>query len=204
MDPLAIGFEPEARGSIDVALHARRAEEIKGDLVVLRRAKGILHLTGFELEREVVRFLNDELGIRARHESGNREDFWLLDDASGEEWCLGEVKAAESRTIERPELSKVDSHRREAGRAPDFPALLVASTFRGREVVDRRDEAIPPNIISRAAEDHILIVRTLDLIRMKQKALMGNDEAARLTSEIRAGSGWFKVDADLSIAVDRG
>jgi hypothetical protein len=71
------------------------------------------------------------------------------------------VKAAENRAIERPELSKVDSHRRDAGYANDFPALIIANTFRARESIDERDEAFPPNIISRAAEDHILIVRSL-------------------------------------------
>jgi hypothetical protein len=156
---------------------------------------------GIDLEVEVARLLTD-LGLHTRHVTGNREDLQLLDGETDQVWAIGEVKASEKGTIERTQLSKVDLHRKEAGHPDEFPALLVASTFRAREDIDDRDELMPPNIVKRASEDHILIVRALDLMRLKQLALAGTPAASDLEQALREGGGWFEVQADLSIRVN--
>jgi len=84
LDQLILFNEDDLRDEL-ATLELRRTE-IETDLESLRRLKAILHLTGFDLEHEVVRFLNDELGIRARHVTGNREDFLLTNDA-GDAWA---------------------------------------------------------------------------------------------------------------------
>jgi len=198
LDDFVLGNEAELREEL-MSVNAR-ATEITDQLGVLRRSKGILYMTGIELEQEAARLLT-ELGIPTRHVRGNREDLQLVDAGSDEVWGIGEVKAAEKRTIERTELSKVDLHRKEAGHPSDFPALLVASTYRARQSIAARDEPMPPNIVRRAAEDHILIVRALDLIRLKQIALSGTEAASELADAVRERGGWFEVRPDFSINV---
>jgi hypothetical protein len=200
LDAFELGNEAELRK--ELALLETRATEIGDLLAEFRRSKGVLYLTSFDLEREVARLLT-ELGIPTEQVPGNREDLRML-DPSGDVWAIGEVKASESGTIERTALGKVDDHRKEAGHPLDFPALLVVSAFRGRQSVRERDKVVPPNIVKRSVEDHTLIVRTLDLIRLKQLQLAGKPAADQLEDAIRRGGGWFEVKPDLSISVRQG
>ncbi len=66
-----------------------------------------------------------------------------------------------------------------------------------RHSLAERDVEIPPNVVARAADDHVLIVRTLDLIRLKQLALRGERRADELVDAVRSGGGWFEIDASL-------
>jgi len=197
LDDFPLGDEPSLRD--ESASIRERAAEIEGELEAHRRSKGILYLTGIDLEREVARFLT-ELGIPSRHVPGNREDLQLVDEA-GDVWGIGEVKAAERRTVERTEIGKVDIHRSEAGHPSEFPALLVASTFRALQSVEERDKEIPPNIRRRAADDHVLIVRALDLIRLKQMEFAGTAPEIGLQDAMRRGGGWYEVRPNFSIKI---
>jgi hypothetical protein len=198
LDDLVLKNEPELREEL-VALAARRVE-IEEELERLRATKRILYLTDKALEPAVVRFLTEELGIPARHAGGSDEDFWLTDTDAGD-WCIGEVGSFASGSVDRQKVGRLDDHRKQAGKSDDFPALLVANTVHRRQTVAERDEPIAPNVRERAADDHVLIVRTLDLFRLKQLDLRGESATEQFFEAIRHGGGWFEVDADLAIHV---
>lgn len=196
LDDLHIGNEAELLGTLEQL--ANRRLEAERALESLRALKRILYFREADLEREVVRFLGDELQLPARHVAGNSEDFWLTD--AGVDWCIGEVKSGERRNIERVDVNKLDIHRAEAGRDETFPALLVANTMYRLDSIQARDQPPAPNVLSRAAGDHIVLARTLDLFRMKQRALAGSDSGLEeLTEMLRTEGGWFEVDASLNI-----
>ena len=178
---------------------------LEAELERYRRLKRILYASGADLERAVVSFLNDELGLSARHEgSGRNEDFWLL-DTGGVPWAIGEVKSGERRNIDRTDIAKLLIHRSEAGQPEDFPGLLVANTFYRLQSMSERDHPPAPNVISRATADHVVILRTLDLVRMKQRQLHGIDSGvSELQTGLRDGGGWFEVDANLEVSLRQG
>jgi hypothetical protein len=193
--------EPALRDEL-TKIDSRQAE-IEAELDRVRALKQILYLKDKPLETEVVRFLSEELSIPARHAGGTDEDFWLVDSDDGD-WAIGEVKASASGSVDRQQIGKLDGHRKEAGRPDDFPALLVANTVHKRQTIEGRDEPIAPDIVKRATTDHVLVVRTLDLFRLKQLEVRGHRATDRLVEAIRGGGGWFEVDANLSIDVHSG
>lgn len=197
LDELAVRNEPELR--IELEDRRARIEEIEREIEGFRAVKRILYLAERPLEVEVVRFLADELGIAARHAGGVDEDFWLVDDQT--DWCIGEVKSVSSGSVDRQQVGKLDDHRKQAGKPDDFPALLVANTVYRRQTVAERDEPIAPNVRERAAADHILIVRTLDLFRLKQLEVRGESATEQFLEAVRNGGGWFEVDTELKIRV---
>jgi hypothetical protein len=198
LDALDLGDEEALRGELE-AIEQRRSE-IDEKLVSARRTKQILYFTDMELEREVVRFLREELGVSARHVAGSAEDFRLVDD-EGNDWAIGEVKGYGTKNVPRGDLGLVDIHRGDAGFPDDAPALLVGNTFHTRASLDERDEPIPDNVIRRAADDRILVVRTLDLIRLKQLARKGSSRTEEFVEAIQERGGWFEVNAELRVHV---
>ena len=189
--------DAELKAQLD-ALDVQR-QAILDRLAFYRTLKRVLYQSGTDLQREVVRFLADELGVPARHVAGTAEDFWLV-QGDGTDWCIGEVKSGEKRNIERPDLLRLVLHRSEAGKPDDFPALLVGNTFFRLSTLTERDQPMPPNQISYAAGEHVSIVRTLDLFRLKQRELRdGASEIETLLDFIASGGGWLEVTADLEI-----
>ena len=192
LDELIVGPEQGA----DAAIHRLQNEitALQGTLQASRDLKKILYVREAELEQEVARFLQQELGLKARQESGNREDFWLL-TADDNEWAIGEVKGPGSSNVSVAHVSALVVHRSEAGRGEDFPALLVANTFNRATDLGTRDQPLAPNVCRRAAEDHIVVVRTLDLFRLKRILDRGDEEPrSNLLAAVREGGGWFEVD----------
>ncbi|MEX2417494.1 MAG: hypothetical protein WD757_03825 [Actinomycetota bacterium] len=199
LDELDLGDEQGARKRIAEA--EKEIVEATAALEESRRRKRILYLTGEQLELEVVRFLEKELEIPARHVPGNKEDLCLVEaggETEGRDWAIGEVKAAETSNISRQDVGQLDTHRKEKGLPSDFPAVLIANTYWRGPVLANRDSEIHPDVVRRASEDHIVVVRTLDLIRLLILTNRGDREAVEaLVESIRDGGGWFEVDADI-------
>jgi hypothetical protein len=175
-----------------------RSEAIQSELATLERAKGILHKTDLELQSEVVRFLNDHLGIPSRPESSNREDFWLL--ADGEEAVIGEVKGPGKQNVSKGDVGALMFHRTKAieellpeADADSFPGLLVVSTLHRKKRLEERDVPPPDDVMALAAANAILIMRTLDLVRVLDLRLRKLPEPDIL-AEAQSSGGWLEVN----------
>jgi hypothetical protein len=193
LDALNIGNEGEARREVE-SLRSRIAD-LDEVLEAARRVKRILYYTKVPLQAEVVRFLSGELAIPARLVEGVHEDFELIHSESAERWCIGEVKSRETGNVTRGHLASLAMHRTDAGLDDDYPALLVVNTFAHATNLAQRDaERVHVDVTRRAAEDHVVIVRTLDLVRIKN-AILRMDSAPReaLLGAIQSGGGWFEM-----------
>jgi hypothetical protein len=192
LDSLDLGNEAGARAALQ-ELQERR-EELEGELSAARRTKRILYFRDMALQEEVVRHLNEELGVPARLIAGNKEDFHLVSDGTDDPWCVGEVKGRDSIDVRKSDVNQLTINRGEAGFPDDFPSLLVVSTYRQRLNLAERDVSLHPDVIRRAAEDHVVVVRTLDLVRVT-KALRAGDARLLedLLSALKGGGGWFEV-----------
>jgi hypothetical protein len=192
LDDLPLGDEADLRAEL-VSL-TDRLDVVRSSIEARESAKGILYMTDFGLQAEVVGFLNEELGVPARLEEGNREDFWLLDPSDASRQAIGEVKGPGKKNLNKGDVGALMGHRQEAGLDDDFPALLVGNTFHRRGTIDERDVEVPEPVHRLAAQEHVLIVRTLDLFRLRQMQLTRMSTPALLGETVRAG-GWLEVTA---------
>jgi hypothetical protein len=200
LDALEVGDERSIRRRID-GLQAE-LQTLATALEDARRGKRILYLTGSDLEREVVRFLQDELGLNARV-SNEGAGFWLA-AATGEDLGIGAVHSSEAGNVAKEHLADLMIRRLRAGKDEGAPALLVVNTYQSGRTMEERDQPVPPEICRRAAEDHILVMRTLDLLRLQQRAANGFPGGEQVTDALRGRGGWFDVDVSLNARVQGG
>jgi hypothetical protein len=200
LEALETGDERVARARI----HELEAEiqALEKTLVDSRRAKRILYLKDAELEHEVVRFMVEELKLPVRAPQGNGGGFWV-GRGSEPAWCMGEVVSVESGNVTKEHLAQVMVHRARAGKPDASPALLVANTFENGQAMEERDQPVSPEVVRRAVEDHIVVVRTLDLVRLWHRASNGFPAAEQLAEALESGGGWFEVDATFNARVYR-
>jgi hypothetical protein len=173
-------------------------ERLKHSLEENKKARQVLVLTGGALRDEVVRILSDGLRIPARWSEQSKEGFWLAAESLGEDWAFGEVRESPTGNVTREQLARVMLNRGEAGRGDDFPALLVVNTFCERSGADERDTPVPGDVIRRAVEDRIIVLRTLDLVRLLQKDQSGFAGVGEFQQALRSSGGWFEVNSALA------
>jgi hypothetical protein len=199
LDEMEVGDERSLRARIE-ALTAEIAT-LNHALDEARRGKKILLIEGDELTDEVVRFLHEDLGLdvtrKARAPDG--EELWLP-DAEGRPWAYVQVVSFDEANVGKHDVAMAMLRRASSGRDDDTPVLLVANTFRAKHGMAERDAGIPPEVIRRAAEDRILIVRTMDLVRLGQRVANGFPAAEQLRDALASGGGWFEVDPSLNAA----
>jgi hypothetical protein len=126
LDALEVGDERSIR---------RRIDDLQAELQTLataledaRRGKRILYLTGSDLEREVVRFLQDELGLNARV-SNEGAGFWLA-AATGEDWGIGAVHSSEAGNVAKEHLADLMIRRLRAGKTKGRRRSWSSTPFR--------------------------------------------------------------------------
>jgi hypothetical protein len=197
LDEMEVGDERSLRARIE-ALTAEIAT-LNHALNDARRGKKILLIEGDALTDEVVRFLHEDLGLdvtrKARAPDG--EELWLP-DAEGSPWACVQVVSFDETNVGKHDIALAMLRRASSGHGDDTPVLLVANTFRAKHAMAERDAEIPPEVIRRAAEDRILIARTMDLVRLGQRAANGFPAADQLRDALASGGGWFEVDPSLN------
>ena len=198
LDELGNGAEATVRDRIK-ELETEIAR-LKTQLAEAREAKKILLVTGDELRTEVMRFFTEALSSPAQRAEG-AGDFWLVAEAVGENWAFGEIRESADGNVTRANLAEVIIDRSNAGQGDDFPAILVVNTYASKTTMDERDQPIPEDVRRRAAEDNVLVVRTLDLVRLHQKETSGFPGIKEFLEAIRSGGGWFEVNDALSSKV---
>jgi hypothetical protein len=189
LDAIEIGDERAAR---------QRIQQLQAELTSLakalddaRRIKKILYVPESRLRQELITFLSEDLHIKAWPE-GEHHVFWLQDD-TGESWCLGEVRSSEEN-VTKEHLAHLMVERMRAGKPETTPTFLVVNSMRSGSTMEERDQPVPDDVIRRAVEDHIVVVRTLDLVRLERRASNGLPSAEPLVDALRRSGGWFEVD----------
>jgi hypothetical protein len=197
LDEMEVGDERSLSARIE-ALTAEIAT-LNHALDDARRGKRILLIEGDDLTNEVVRFLHEDLGLdvtrKARPADG--EELWLA-DPEGRPWACVHVVSFDEANVGKYDVAYSMLRRASTGKDEDTPVLLVANTFRTKHAMSERDSVVPPEVIRRAAEDRVLVVRTIDLVRLGQRAANGFPAAAQLRDALASGGGWFEVDPSLT------
>jgi hypothetical protein len=163
-----------------------------------RRGKRILLIDGQDLTNEVVRFLHEDLGIDVtRKVHGDEEELWLPQD-DDRPASLVMVASSDTGNVTKHDVAAAMMQRAALGRDEATPLFLVVNTFRTSQRLVERDTMVPSDVVRRAAEDNILVCRTMDLVRLGQRAGNGFPAGAQLREALSSGGGWFEVDPSLT------
>jgi len=174
------------------ALEARMAV-IAQRKAELSRYKSILALSSNALVASVVDVLVHGFGIPVDTHDELREDFKMLDD-KGQPFCLCEVKGT-NKSLKREHLNQADSHRERSGFQEDFPAVIIINTHmkNARSVVEK-DQEIAREQILHARKMSVLILRTIDLLRLLKLHLNRQTTLPEVKNLLTQNSGWFRVN----------
>jgi hypothetical protein len=172
----------------------RRAEErvrkLRSELASFEALRTVLWQREYRLRQSVSSFVN-KLGMETRQEV-SEEDSWITRD--GKDIVMVEVKDMNGN-VTRQDIGKVGEHRKARGLPDDFPALLVANTFATLQSITAKDKHIEPTVCRAAADDHILVMRTLDLARLYDLISSGQLQVNMLQDILSQEAGWLMVES---------
>ena len=173
----------------------RRAEEsarkLKSELASFEALRTVLWQREYRLRQSVSSFVS-KLGMETRQGEVSEEDSWITRD--GKDTVMVEVKDMNGN-VTRQDIGKVGEHRKARGLPDDFPALLVANTFATLQSITAKDKRIEPTVCRAAADDHILVMRTLDLARLYDLISSGQLQVNMLQDILSQEAGWLMVES---------
>jgi hypothetical protein len=151
--------------------------------------------SGDELERLVIKALNVVLtrtGWEARDRPDLKaEDFWIVEE--GQDRVLAEVKGV-GGSVNRQAVNQVDNHRAEHELAvEEVPGVLVINTFRNSDDEGQRKTPVSADVARHAVRLNVLVLRSLDLYFLLNRALAGEEMGKVLVEALQAGGGWLQV-----------
>jgi hypothetical protein len=153
--------------------------------------KGVLAYQSDPLVEAVRRIFDHFLGIKLTVDDKYVEDATLRADDRIE--AVFEIKGVKG-DFKRNNINQMDSHRERLGLSAETPGLLIMNTFMEATSLKEKDQAPHPDIIKKATADHVLMMRTLDLLRfadLVERGVIKKDEMRRL---ILGEVGWLKVE----------
>jgi type III secretion system FlhB-like substrate exporter len=158
----------------------------------LSKYKSVLALSSDALVASVVDVLAHGFGIPVDTNDELREDFKMLDDKA-QPFCLCEVKGT-NKGLKREHLNQADSHRERSGFRDDFPAAIIINTHmkNARSVAEKGQEIAREQILH-ARKMGILILRSIDLLRLLKFHLNGQITLAEVKNLFTQNSGWLRV-----------
>jgi len=192
-------FDEEAALKEEEGKVRDRLHQLKERADKLGQFKSILALTGDDLVESVIRVFSEGFGIAVDSKDELREDFKLLNSES-EPLCLCEVKGT-NKGVKREHINQADSHRERSEFDASFPSILIINTHikNARSIIEK-DQEIANEQIKHATNMNVLIMRTVDLLGILRKLLMGELNMQVLEEMLISNSGWLRVDGqDLKV-----
>ena len=79
----------------------------------------------------------------------------------------------------------------------DFPSILVINThIKNARSIDEKDQQIATEQIKHAVKNNVLILRTLDLLRLLNLKFNRDIQKNQIISLLTTNAGWLKVSED--------
>lgn len=169
-----------------------KIEDIDSKLRQLDRFKTILVHGDENLVDSVSYTLKNGFGINVNKVDEFREDLKILDDA-GDVSVLCEIKGV-NRGVTREHINQTDNHRERAGLPPTFPAILIINTnMKNARSIEDKNQDIAGEQVSHAKKMNVLILRTIDLLRLLHAFLIGRVDKGQILQLLSSSRGWLKV-----------
>ena len=170
-------------------------EHIEEHLRIFERYKRILVASGELLVNAVIDVLQRGFGFRAESCDELKEDIQIVDD-EGKLIVLIEIKGVNSGA-KRDYVYQAESHRERANVSNDFPSILIINTHCKRaRSIDEKDIEVEDEQIQLATNLKLLILRTLDLLRLLELYMNSGIDKEKLLSLLTAQKGWLHFFTD--------
>lgn len=161
----------------------------------MKSFKRILIADGDLLVESVVKVLRLVFHLTVDDSDEYREDIKIL-DSEGEPIIFGEIKGT-NRGVKREHINQSDSHRERAGLPSKFPSLLIINPhIKNSRTIEEKDKEVPKEQVEHALRNDILIIRTLDLLRLLRFHFDNKIELDELIKVLCENAGWLKVGDD--------
>lgn len=95
------------------------------------------------------------------------------------------------RNFSRADVGQVDAHRERLGLPAGTPGILIMNTMMVADSLKAKDQAPHPDIIKKAVAEHVVLIRTLDLLRLADAAEAGDLDREQFRRDLLRDSGWM-------------
>jgi hypothetical protein len=169
----------------------KKVTELGAKLDVYHRFKGALCWQSEPLVAVVKDVFVHFFGIDLIVEDKLIEDA-VIHDSNGDIRAVIEIKGVKG-SFKREHVNQVDSHRERLGVRPGVPGILIMNTYRGVSSLEAKDDGPHPDIVKKAADNDVLLVRTLDLLRLADLVEKGSMTGQQALDRILSSAGWLRV-----------
>jgi len=188
-DKLLFPTEPSLREERTQAM--ARIEEIEAKLDIYQGYKKALIQGDEQLVETVKRILEEGFRLKVHSIDEYREDLKIMSD-DGTPLVFCEIKGV-SGGIKREYVNQADSHRERAGMPSTFPAVLIINThIKNARSLEEKDKDVPADQVAHAKNQNVLVMRTLDLLRLL-RLLEGGILKENVLDLFRRPGGWLRV-----------
>jgi uncharacterized protein YaiI (UPF0178 family) len=168
-------------------------EQIDEAIARYQEPKDILFLRDDPLADRLHQWLTGYLSIITKRHEEYVEDFYILDEKGERAVAICEVKGL-SKNVKREHITALVQHREQRELADDFPSILFVNTFADSESVkDKEGQRVVKLECQKAVKNHVLIVRTLDLVRMLDLVWQKKLDISKIRELLLSETGWLKV-----------
>ncbi|MBW8015456.1 MAG: hypothetical protein FVQ82_04655 [Planctomycetes bacterium] len=169
-----------------------RINNNKNRIQLFREFKKILIFNSDALVGAVATILERGFGFSIDDSDELKEDLKILDE-QGKPIIFVEVKGT-NKGVKREHINQCDSHRERADLSPDFPSILIINThMRKSRTIEEKDQDVAKEQIKHAVKTNVLILRTLDVLKLLSLKLNNNIPSNEIINLLSDNHGWLKV-----------
>lgn len=187
-------FDRERKLGTELDAAQQQAVKLESEIDNYADWKGALCFQSDPLVNVILRLLDHFFGIKLVVDQKYIEDATLRGDNDAI-LAVFEIKGVKG-TFTRGNVNQVDSHRERLGVPPTTPGVLIMNTKLGAASLKEKEEQPHPDIIGKAVDENVLLVRTLDLLRFADGVEKGFFKANDLRTLFLTKAGWLRVQAD--------
>ncbi|MFH1894149.1 MAG: hypothetical protein ABIK83_15880 [Candidatus Zixiibacteriota bacterium] len=170
-------------------------DQIESKLARFQVYKRILLLHGDALVEAVARVLEQGFSLSVDVTNEYREDLRVI-DADGAPILLAEIKGT-NRGVKREHVNQADNHRERAQLPATFPTILIMNTnIKNSLSIENKDQEVANEQVQHADRNNVLILRTLDLLRLLDIYITGGISQEEILRLLSQHSGWLKIEND--------
>lgn len=169
---------------------------LQSQLEVYSRYKSVLATSSDSLRQAVSFLLKSGFSYDVDDTDELREDLKIVKKGKSDSikiLALIETKGVNGN-VDREAINQVDSHRDRGGYKDDFPGILIVNTFiKSANSLTKKDKAIEKEQIAHAHKNHILILRTIDLLRALDLVIDDAEMKKKFDDIFMKEDGWLEV-----------
>ena len=177
-----------------------RIEEAFSRIKPYHETKAILFQSQYMLERTVPSFIERRLNISVFRDEKYLEDFWLLNENKNK-IAICEIKSI-VKGFKKSAIFSLYNHRESHKLDEQFPGLLIANTHMQAGSWADKDRPIDVQDYQTAAQNNILILRVLDLVRLwriRENGDISDNEILNIFKDC----GWLNINQNLELELKK-